>query len=216
MRPDHSESGGYRVMLKSSSPTESCLVLQGDHHRDIETLAQGVIATTRLCEQLVKQNIIGQQLQPPFDVNDIGNKDKLIDWIKHNHFTVFHWGCTCQAGINGKVCDETFRLKRHNIDNTVVPNLFIGSAASLPELPEANPHLTITAFTIALAEVLSKRKASIHGINYSEPIELSIAKKDLLNSNGLITIRREGEEVPSLLNHASLHYHKYHKDIERN
>lgn len=38
----------------------------------------------------------------------------------------------------------------------VISNLFVGSAASLPEITEPNPHLTITAFSVALAEQLLK------------------------------------------------------------
>lgn len=208
IRPDHSSiENGFRVMIKSTDPKSSCLIVQGNHHKDIETMAQGVYAVTDLLKDLVNNKIIGKQLEPPFVVN-IENKDKLIDWIKKNHFTVYHWACTCQAGTSGRVADEQFRVRVNN--NTVVSNLRVGSAASLPELCEANPHLTITAFAIGLADEIAKSKSNSK--NYKEPIEIITARETVIGNNGKTIIRREGEEVPSLSKHAVEHFNEYHNN----
>ena len=170
LRPDHSESGGYRVFIRSKNPSDSCILKQGDHRKDLETIAQGVFSVTKLFQRLYYDGIVGPQLEPPFEVNE-GNKDKLIDWIMENHYTVFHWACTCQAGMNGRVADSQFRLRstgaKKNNAGTVVRNLYVGSAASLPELSENNPHLTITAFAVALAEVLAKDLAAQNNRDYT-------------------------------------------------
>jgi choline dehydrogenase-like flavoprotein len=210
IRPNHSSiNNGFRVMIKSKDPMSSCLVVQGDHRNDLETMAQGVFAVTDILKELVNKNIIGKQLEPPFEVN-IENRNQLIDWIKMNHFTVYHWACTCQSGIHGRVADEHFRIRVNN-DN-VVSNLRVGSAASLPELCEANPHLTVTAFAIALADEIARNKALSYGMKYIEPIEIMKANKDVISNNGKTIIRRESEEVPSLSTHALKHYQKYHID----
>lgn len=51
---------------------------------------------------------------------------------------------TTAAGINSGVADEHFKVRG-------VTGLRVGSGASLPEIPGPNPHLTITAFALALA-----------------------------------------------------------------
>ena len=106
------------------------------------------------------------------------------------------------------MADEHFRIRVN--DNNVIPNLRVGSAASLPELCEANPHLTITAFAVGLAQEIAHNKALSNGLKYIEPVEIKKARQDVINNNGKTTIRREGQEVPSLSNHALKHYRKYH------
>lgn len=208
IRPDHSSiKTGFRVMIKSIDPTSSCLVVQGDHRKDLETMAQGVYAVTDILKELVAKNIIGKQLEPPFEVS-IENKDLLLEWIKKNHFTVYHWACTCQSGKHGRVADEHFRIRVN--DDIIIPNLRVGSAASLPELCEANPHLTITAFAIGLAQEIAHDKALGNSLKYVEPLEILKARQDVISNNGKTVIRREGQEVPSLSNHALKHYRKYH------
>ena len=73
-------------------------------------------------------------------------------------------------------------------------------------MSEANPHLTITAFAIALAEEVAKAIGS--GSN--TPIEIIEAREEV-KIHGKISIRRQGEERPSLAHHARLHYQKYHQ-----
>ena len=204
IQPDHSSlHTGYQVLIKSKDPSTTCNIIQGNHSNDIETLAQGVFAVTDLFQNhLVSKGIIGKQIEPSFEIN-VANKDKVIDWIRQNHFTVYHWACTTQSGIHGKVADEHFRIRNNK---KTISNLRVGSAAALPELSEANPHLTITAFAIALAEDIAKAVSS----NNSTPIEIIKAREEV-ETNGKISIRRQGEERPSLANHARLHYQKYHQ-----
>ena len=204
IQPDHSSIlTGYQVLIKSKDPSSTCNIIQGNHSNDLETLAQGVYAVTEMFHHhLVSKGIIGKQIEPPFEIN-ITNKDKLLDWIRQNHFTVYHWACTTQAGIHGKVADEHFRVRNNK---EIISNLRVGSAAALPELSEANPHLTITAFAVALAEEVAKAVSS----DKNTPIEIIEAREEV-KINGKISIRRQGEERPSLAHHARLHYQKYHQ-----
>jgi hypothetical protein len=199
-------------------------ILLGDHTKDLETLAQGVISVSKLFSKLIDHDIIGRQLEPPFEVS-IENKSKLIDWIKGNHFTAYHWACTCQAGINGRVADEHFRIRttsssfinnsnnssnnsnsnsNSNSNNTiergvanidagaqgdvagnirytgVIRNLLVGSAASLPELSEGNPHLTVTAFAIALSDQMAKNRARRDGSSLSSNGKMKTVEEEEL------------------------------------
>ena len=236
IRPDHSSlDTGFQVKIKSRDPTSSCLLIQGNHAKDLETMALGMLSVSHLFQPLIDHGVIGKQLEPPFEICE-DNKDRLIEWIKSNHYTVFHWSCTCQAGLKGRVCDEKFRVRRNykttidegsnNNDNDTAPssiisNLRVGSAASLPELSEANPHLTITAFAIALAEELARSLAVKHNVSYHPPIEISRAYDDIHAVNDIsndaavpitTTIRRQNEEVPALGNFAREYSHQW--DVE--
>ena len=191
---------------------------------------------SHIFQKLVDKKIIGKQIAPDFEIS-IQNKDKLIDWIRGNHFTVYHWACTCHSGVNGRVADEHFRLKlgpgligvEEQKSAGVISNLFVGSAACLPELSEANPHLTVTSFAIALAEELARSHASNNNLKFVEPRELTIARSQLHEKrignnsdhygNGVAslesplyctTVRREGEEFPSMLKFAE----RYAMDFE--
>lgn len=225
LRPIHDEEGGYRVFIRSLDPTATCIVKQGNHRRDLETIAQGVYSVANLFEKLKQDGIVGQQLEPPFPVT-AENKEILLDWIKENHYTVFHWACTCQAGMYGRVADEHFRLRSniHSNPNAkgVVRNLYMGSAAALPELSENNPHLTISAFSIALAEEIAKSHAANMRKEYSRMQMLECVRAshglrkhqasltdetaERLRDHGIETIiRRPGEERPALLELAREH-----------
>ena len=217
IRPSMGPEGGFRVQIKNKDPFSSCIVLQGDHSHDIETMAQGVLSVTKLMRPLIDANIIGRQLQPPFEIK-AENKHDLLEWIKSNHFTVYHWACTCQSGINGRVADEQFRVRRNK--NEVIHNLRVGSAASLPELSEANPHLTVAAFAVALADAmalsLSQRLSSI----YKEPVEVSAARSSLIERrdrgiSGRPIIRRAGQESPDIKELAGRHFKELHSLRER-
>lgn len=207
LRPDHSEAGGYRVLVRSTDPRESCLLVQGQHRADLETIAQGVFSTAHLFRCLEQDGVVGRQIEPDFAIT-AENRERVIEWIRQNHYTVFHWACTCQAGKSGRVCDESFRLRNPASARGVVPNLFVGSAASLPEVSEANPHLTISAFAVALAERLSRSTAlgwargddgEHQGVTGAVPelAECVQAREDLRAQGGTV-IRREGEERPLL------------------
>jgi len=209
LRPDLSEQGGYRVLIRSTDPEDTCLLIQGDHRRDLETIAQGVFAMAPLFSILEKDGVVGKQLEPPFPIS-VEDSERIIEKFKENHYPVFHWSSTCQAGRNGRVADEHFRLRIPSSTSSpgVVSNLFVGSAASLPEVSEANPHLTISAFSVALAESLARstmqQRASSSSSRTTQPIpemqECVKARQDLRSTGGRIAIRREGEERPKMKN----------------
>ena len=73
-------------------------------------------------------------------------------------------------------------------------NIRIGSAASLPEIPKCNPHITISAFAIALAEaiVFDKWNSNFLRPTIELPFykELEIAQSDLSCNGGDFLIKR--------------------------
>ena len=81
----------------------------------------------------------------------------------------------------------------------MIENLFIGSAASLPELCEPNPHLTISAFAVALAEELFQYQCrSFYDADCRKPRELAASLRQLAETHGELTIMRPGEESPNV------------------
>ena len=122
-------------------------------------MGRSVRKATKLFETMQKAGVCGERIEPPREV-DIRNMSQLKAWIKANHFTVFHWCSTCKAGVTGvgDVANEKFQVKLQPsaTSSPVINNLYIGSAASLPEIPESNPHLSVTEFSVALAEQLLK------------------------------------------------------------
>jgi hypothetical protein len=260
---------GYRAQITSRHPEDSMRLVHAEQHLDWQALAQGVYATVHMMERLRAAGIVGERLQPPAEVfpahppiacssssSDV-NSDLLVDWIRENHSTVFHWGCTCQAGVQGRVADELFRLRARQpptggaaaalaqshanattktktkaeaeaeTSSDLVRNLRVGSAAALPELPDGNPHLTVTAFAMALAKELARTQANRRQTGFAEPKELRKAVNDLDESafnmiiqevtnpgalvsqqqqQQLLQIRRPGTESPDLSKVADQHY----------
>jgi hypothetical protein len=197
----------------------------------------GVLSAVQLMEGLRAKGVVGRRLAPPYDVLNAGPLDsqKLVEWVRENHFTAYHWASTCQAGVQGRVADQRFRVRDrtglaarkedHGSVVTaecveqghyegVVRNLLVGSAASLPELPDANPHLTITAFSVALAEELVRTQAARRGGRYAVPPELRRATNEAHTSTqqqksgeqAPLVVRRPGEEVPAVGHVAAEHY----------
>ena len=193
--PDMSEEGGFRVQITDKSPHKATMVVQGDHRRDIEAMAQGMYALTGVFEKLRETGVVGKQMEPPFPIIP-ENKDRLCEWIKRNHWTVFHWACSTQAGRNGRVADENFRVLADKNSREVLKNVRVGSASALPELPESNPSLSVCAFSLMLADKVVQDRAKAMGLSYNMPVELTKAKQKLLFNNGATKISRTGQEVP--------------------
>jgi choline dehydrogenase-like flavoprotein len=199
----------------------------------------GVLSAVQLMEELRTKGVLGRRLAPPYEVLNAGPLDsqKLVEWVRENHFTAYHWASTCQAGVQGRVADQRFRVRDSaglNANSTksntsgvsekgveqgryegVVRNLLVGSAASLPELPDANPHLTITAFSVALAEELVRAQAARRGVRYAVPAELHRAAGEAQTSTqqqrksdeqAPLVVRRPGQEVPAVGQVAAEHY----------
>jgi hypothetical protein len=226
IRPDM--SAGFRAQITSTRPEDSLRVIHAEQTADWEAMAKGVLSSIAVMEHLRAQGIVGKRLEPVFDPA----ADQLVAWIRENHFSAFHWGCTCQAGVNGRVADEHFRVRDTQSttkEGSVVRNLLVGSAASLPELPDANPHLTITAFSVALAEELVTVQAQRRNVAYRQPAELRVALRDVRTAaakakaktetvyaddgayaaqhrGAVLTARRPGEEYPDLSRVAAEHY----------
>ena len=195
--PDMSEEGGFRVQITDKSPHKATMVVQGDHRRDIEAMAQGMYALTGVFEKLREKGIVGKQLFPPFPIIP-QNRDRLCEWIKRNHWTVFHWACSTQAGRNGRVADENFRVLVDNQSRETLKNVRVGSASALPELPESNPSLSVCAFSLMLADRVVQSRAEKLGLTYNTPTELVKARQKLSFNNGVTKISRTGQETPSM------------------
>ena len=162
-------------------------------------MAQGMYALTGAFEKLREEGVVGKQLEPPFPIIP-ENKDRLCEWIKRNHWTVFHWACSTQAGRNGRVANENFHVLVDKTSREVLANLRVGSASALPELPESNPSLSVCAFSLMLADKVVQTRAEKLGLKYTMPIELVKAKQKLSFNNGVTQISRTGQEFPSMKN----------------
>lgn len=132
---------GFRVEIQSLKNHDIQLV-HLDSPKDFKTLLKGVYRTIDIFEVLKEHSIVGKRVQP--DDESLKTDESLDKWIRDNVGTAYHWMSTCKAGVKGSVADEHFRVRG-------VKGLRVGSGACLPEIPEANPHLTISAFSIALA-----------------------------------------------------------------
>lgn len=201
VQPD--QSAGYHAKIVSKDPFESLLVVHKDQAQDLVKMARGVCRMISIFEVLKAKGFVGERLEPSFPIT-IENRTRLLEWIKNNHYTVFHWALTCRSGKDGPVVDEFFRVRRSTAgSNAVVDNLRVGSAASLPDIPEANPHLSISAFSFALAESMVKTIAIRKKVNYTNPLELqnaanNVYKNMLDRKDDIVAIRRPGEETPKL------------------
>jgi hypothetical protein len=206
--PHVSTQAGFRAGIVSQDPRESLLVVQEDQSRDLEAMVRAVRRYVQIFEVLQQAGLCKERVLPPPEI-DLNNTASVVSWLKDTHGTVYHWCTTCKAGVNGAVADEKFRV-RANTPSSVVENLYVGSAAALPDIPEANPHLTITALSVALAHLLLQAEAA--RLNLPRPgdtDELRIAARDLASSGGVPVIRRPGSESPQLSAVAAKYYREW-------
>lgn len=197
---------GFRACINSKNATDNLLVVAEDQSSDLNAMGHAVRKGVKMLAKLERAGLCGPRILPPPEL-PLSDMPKLMQWIKENHWTVYHWACTCKAGLPGigSVADETFRVRLPAGKEGVISNLFVGSAASLPEMTEPNPHLTITAFSVALAEELLKSRCfalnSCPPLHSLIPSDISKALTDLDFTNGSIptcVIRRQGDERPAL------------------
>jgi choline dehydrogenase len=138
---------GFRALINSRDPLKPIAIEHADPKADMAVLVRGVRRTVSMFELLRSQGVVGERIEP----SDAALADDvaLEDWIRAHTGTAYHWMSTCKAGIGhaGTVADEHFRVRGTEA-------LRVGSGAVLPELTEANPHLTIVAFSIALAHAV--------------------------------------------------------------
>lgn len=214
---------GYLATITSTRPTDSLLLTHMNQHMDWELMARGVQRMEKVFAQAQKDRLVGQRLLPPMEVN-LQDLAVLTDYVKENHFTVFHWACTTRAGkdAHDAAADEAFRVRliagtaidasTTSSSPAVVANLRVGSASALPEISEANPHMSIHAFSFALAHTLvdayaqtaaneatcacQRKKAA--ALATTLPVELQRAQHTVQESHGRLVVRRDGEEWPKL------------------
>lgn len=186
---------GFDVEVTSADPRVPSRVVHRDSTGDTLVLAEAVREMVKLGHVLYKAGVVGKRLEPGPGV-DVENDEQLCKWIVENRYTVFHWMSTCRAGVLSKVADEHFRVRAPDAVDGVVHNLRVGSGAALPEISEANPHLTISAFSAALADDLLRTQAEFHHIPYRAPAEMAAAKATLAANDGQHVIRRDGDEKP--------------------
>ena len=138
-------SYGYRCYIPSVNPREPIRIVHAECKDDFKTLAKGTHKMIEVFEVMKNKGLVGNRVQPPLSL-DIHNEKELDGWIRNHLGTAYHWMSTCRAGKDGTtVADENFRVRG-------VANLRVGSGAALPEIPDANPHLTIAAYSMALAQ----------------------------------------------------------------
>ena len=210
-RPD--PEGGFKATIKHRDalvcvgkgipPAEAVMnVVHSDGDKDTEMLAVAVKRVDSLMQHLHRKGLVGKRFEPPIEADpaqDVFNNDKLLkNWIKHGTWTVYHWCSTCKAGKgkHGHVADEKFRVRLDKTD--VIENLYVSSASCLPEIPEANPHLSVTAFSVALADgLVQKYQMDLLGKS-SPPAMMVEAQKGAVGMAGDLPCRSPGEEDPSL------------------
>lgn len=245
---------GFRAQITSADPHASLKVVHAEQDADWAAMAKGVLSAVDLMEKLRAKGIVGRRLEPDFELEP----RRLVEWVRENHYTAFHWACTCQAGARGRVADQRFRVRdgaglasrlvwksedsRSRSDSGsdsddcddsegrypgVVQNLLVGSAAALPELPDANTHLTVTAFSVALAEELVRTQAARRGVRFQPPTEVRRATMDVClaaaeakkrepqrgtdSVSPLLVVRRPGEEYPDVAQIAADHFQAWQK-----
>jgi choline dehydrogenase len=145
MRPN--PDAGFRVCITSKDPTVPAKLVHAsadEYEQDFQTLARGIKTTVKTFDPL-QGNLFGPRIAPSDDV--LKDDKKLMEYVKNHLGTAYHWMSTCKAGAAGSVADEKFRVRG-------VERLRVGSGACLPEIPVANPHLTISAMSIAMAKTI--------------------------------------------------------------
>ena len=197
--PDNSK--GFFVQISSYNPKDPLKITHVYSEHDFKQISRGVKKMINTFEALKKEGIVGNRVRPSTNVN-INDEKQLTEWISNNLGTAYHWMSTCRAGKNSIVVDEKFKLKG-------ISGLRIGSGAVLPEIPEANPHLTISAFSVALAHSIIKDKHPymivmdadgflFRSISNNDFIELDNAKTTLELNKGKCLIRRYEDVSPDL------------------
>jgi choline dehydrogenase-like flavoprotein len=147
MRPD--STAGFRAEIQSTDANMPIRLTHDNPREDIAVLCRGVRKTVSIFDALQSEQLVGARVQPT-DA-DLADDVALDRWVRGNAGTAYHWMSTCRAGGDTTfVADEEFRVRG-------VAGLRVGAGAALPELTEANPHLLISAFSIALAHAVLNR-----------------------------------------------------------
>lgn len=143
MHPD--PNAGFHAHIQTTNPKTPIHLLHSNPHHDIAVLKKGVVGMINAFETMKAKGLVGNRVQPT-DA-DLLN-DGTLDLFVRNHIgTAYHWMSTCKAGHEtSRPVDENFKVRG-------VSGLRVGSGAVLPEIPEFNPHFTISVFSVALAYI---------------------------------------------------------------
>jgi choline dehydrogenase len=135
---------GFRAEIRSTDPLEPIPVIFADNEEEFQQLACGVRSAVNVMDDLQRAGLVGKRIQPTDQ--QLKTDVALKQWIRAHAGTAFHWQGTCAMHGTSEtaVVDSKFRVRG-------VSGLRVGSAAVLPRVTEANPHLTISAFAVALA-----------------------------------------------------------------
>ena len=165
---------------------------------DFEDLCRAVRKTIAIFDVLQREGVVGHRVEPPLDI-DLNDKLCMKEWMKTNVGTVYHWMSTCKAGVDKirTVANEHFVVR--NGLTGLVRNLRIGSGAVLPEISEANPHVTIATFSVALAHALFQDRLSQNNLQDVMPSDLVSGQlSGRMNCDKEVLIRRVAEVRPDL------------------
>lgn len=197
-QPDDTE--GFRVLIKSKDPSEQAQVVHSSHDNDFKIMSKGVEKTIQLFEVLKKHSVVGERVLPPENI-DLNSK-AFDEWIRGNTGTVYHWMSTCKSGVNGSVADNNFRVRN---GEDFVKNLRVGSGASLPQISEANPHMTISIFSAILAHKLFNEQIRRHGAEALLPKDVREASEMVFRNHNKVAIKGVDDVKPDLREVARAH-----------
>jgi len=203
------ELEGFRLFIKSKDPLDHAQLIHSAHNDDFKIMAKGILNTVRLFEVLKEHSVVGNRVQPPstIDLNVPLQQatENLDEWMRSNTGTVYHWMSTCKSGIEGigNVADENFVVR--DGEGGAIQNLRVGSGACLPQIPEANPHMSISAFSVVLAHKLLMEQANRQNMKYDTPVELQVASDIISKNNGKLMINDVNKVKPDLSDIARKH-----------
>lgn len=197
-QPDDTE--GFHILIKSTDPSVQAQVIHSSHENDFRVLSKGIIRTTELFEVLREHGVVGNRNAPPKEIN-LNDKlenvtNELAQWFRSNAGTAYHWMSTCKSGINGAVADNQFIVRGNN--NDIVKNLRVGSGACLPQISEANPHMTISIFGVILAHKLLIEQGKRRDKKLQIPSDIKDSQNFIKKNFGKVSIKRVEEVKPDL------------------
>lgn len=184
---------GFKVFIKSKDAYDPASLIHSPCTDDFDALYSGLRKTIRFFDELKIREVVGERVEPSPGL-DLDNREAVKEWMSTHVATVYHWMSTAKAGTQQstqRVINERFVVVDQN--GNEVRNLRIGSGAALPEITEANPHVTISAFSVALAHCLYNEQLKRRNQSSNLPSDLKEASK-----TEMLSIRRFNEVKPDL------------------
>ena len=120
-----------QVKLRSKNPFDQaeidCGYFQDEDNQDIITLLEGIKLSIKMSESLPLKKWGNKKLFP-FDQNT--PDEKIIQWIKKNVMTTYHYAGTCRMGNDKNDPVDPNHLKLKGFDN-----VYISDASVIPNVP---------------------------------------------------------------------------------